>query len=331
VSSRPFTDQCDAVLRRWGQLPEDPEKARQSLLVLRTADFERDYFVFSPGAAESFLHRYWGGLMNSLLSALVQDSRKAIEPLVADVRTYQRWPLNHPEVGAPLSADDVSASRGLLQKLAMQPGDYAEGSIGTGTGVKDPGLDRLLKELSRVPLPEGDAAWLDRALVVARLIPPNPRLQRSCKAQFLAPRAGDAYPFSRFWTWVVVRQSGKEVAQLNTADTAVVSDLAWHPGEALQLAFYLHPDDTEPDTVLLVEGPWAPLKLLFECRPARTGNAREVRYGPGKPALESSPEGTKATPKWVVPILIADPEGNRREIGLQLTFDQAIPIDWPAR
>jgi hypothetical protein len=330
VASRTFVDQCDAVIRRWGQLPEDPEKARQALLALKTADFERDYFVFAPGASNTFLHRYWGGLMSSLVGALAADSRKAIEPLVAGVRTYQRWPLNHPDIGGPLSADDVGAVRGLLQKLATQPGDFPDGSIGMGAAVTDAALDRVLKELSRVPLAEEDAVWLERASAVAKLLPANPRLQRSCKAQFVPPRPGDPYPFSRFWTWAVIRQGGKELAQLNTADTAVTFDLGWHPGEALNLAFFLYPNDTDPDKVLSVEGPWATLKLLFECQ-TPSGTTRERLYGPGKPVLEGSAEGTKAAAKWLVPIVFSDPQGHRREIGLQLTFDQAIPLDWPVK
>lgn len=330
VVSRTFVDQCDAVLRRWAQLPEDPEPARRILLALKVADFEREYFVFAPGSSGTFLQRYWTALASSLLTTLARDSRQAIEPLIAAMARYQRWPLNHPTVGPPLTLDEINASRALLQKLAAQPGDYPEGSMGMGSSVADPVLDRLIKELRLMPLPEGEDLWLERATAVARLVPANLRLQRSCKAQFAAARPGDAYPFGRFWTWVVVRQGGKEITQLNTADTAAGFELSWHPGEALQLAFFLYPNDTEPDRVLTVEGPWAPLKLLFEHQ-AQSRTVLERAYGPGRPNVDGSSETARATAKWLVPIVFTDPEGHRREIGLQLVFDQAIPVDWPLK
>jgi|GEM_PF-3399342 len=330
VSNRTFVDQCDAVLRRWGQLPEDAAKAREALLAVKTADFERDHFVFAPGSSNTFVHRYWSALVRELLAALGRDSRAAMEPLAAGVRTYQRWPLNSPDAGPALTLDEVGAARLLLPKLALRPGDYPEGSIGAGAGATEPVLDRTLKELRQVPLPDDDAAWLERAAAVTRTIPANDRLQRACKAQFLPPRPGEAYPFSRFWTWVVVRQGGKEITQLNTADTAATFDLAWHPGEALQWSFFLYPNDTDPDKALTVEGPWAPLKMLLGGQ-TRTGANPERLYGPGKPAVEGPPEASRAAAKWIVPILLTDPEGHRREMGLQLTFDQAIPVEWPAK
>lgn len=327
VTSRPFVDQCDAVLRRWAQLPEEPDAARQALLPLRTADFERDYFVFAPGATDTFLHRYWGGLSRGFLSALTQDSSAALDPLIAGLRPYQRWPLNLPGAGASLSLDDLNAARPLLQRLALRPGDFPAGSIGAGAGAQDPALDRLLKGLGRVPLPADDAAWLERATAVAKLIPANARLQRTCKVQFAPPSAGDAFPFSRFWTWVVVRQGGRDITQLNTADTAASFDLVWHPGDAVEMAFFRFPNDTDPDKVLALPGPWAPLRLPVE---APEGGGQRS-YGPGKPILEGGVEGAPAAARWLVPVVFSDPQGNRRELGLVLTFDQAIPVDWPVK
>ncbi len=93
------------------------------------------------------------------------------------------------------------------------------------------------------------------------------------------------------------------------------------------MAFFRFPNDTDPDKVLALPGPWAPLRLPVE---APEGGGQRS-YGPGKPILEGGVEGAPAAARWLVPVVFSDPQGNRRELGLVLTFDQAIPVDWPVK
>ena len=331
VNSAAFTTQCDAMLRRWARLPEDSGKARKEMLAMKAPDLVRDFFVFTPESGNTILHHYWDGLASGFLDVLARDSMKHFEPMIARARTLQRWPLNRPDIGPPLGAGDISQARTLLTALAGTTTVAATPvNIGSGQTTGIPDLDRLLDGLHRLPLPEEDRTWMNRALQLVNVIPANATVERKVTMKLLPPQPGDTFPFSRCWTWVVVIQGGRRVAQINTADVRREIELAWHPGQTLRLEFFLYPEDNQPDKTLTIDGPWAPLKLLFRTADP-TAPTTQNHFGPGRPQIEGNSNNPQDASTWRIPVVFADAQGHHRELDMQLTFDQSIPIVWPTR
>lgn len=139
-----------SIMSKWRALPDNPELARQQLVLMNARKFCEDY-IQTHSEPDNVYKHYWNQLTIQCLTVLANQAQvsalKAKEKLLQD---YTRFPLVRPVKDAkPMTSDEVDAARALLRQVSgstIQPNPNAA-TIDEGGTCEDADVNEQLRKL----------------------------------------------------------------------------------------------------------------------------------------------------------------------------------------
>ncbi|MEM9066114.1 MAG: type VI secretion protein IcmF/TssM N-terminal domain-containing protein [Planctomycetota bacterium] len=303
----------DDAFEEWVQLGDDSERAREALLDLRAADFERDFIPDYADEGDDSEVWFFGSLYRQGLRALVDSSQGGARRALNELRDLAvAFPLSSEGTGS-LTLDEFQRAQDLVIELepALRSIEREEAGrlIGEGaeigfgeledlmSSLRDEDLIRSNSERSWIAAIDGVLGWLDpaRGGLTAELVilPYNEQPD---------PAAAGAYAF------LEVRQGGRSLLgtrdSRNRFETDARIDI---PSDAPVEFLFRRVQGGEATGTASLESPWGSIREVFGAEfPERVERV---------PGLEDV---------WKVPVEIADGAATRTYwIGLR--FNRSIP------
>ncbi len=330
-----YLQRCRLVRTNWCKLGADPFKARSILAVQLDDEVFEQYLPFEWRNPEEFLDKYWTDLTYEFLRLLSDGAAKQGRGMVDDLtRRYSRFPLVRPqELGKPLTAVEVTAARKIVEALVLQwketpaPPPPPEGERATrGRAV----VRKRLEEIRRLRIPPAEWEWLKQVKVVLDGLP---TADRALRCELWVPATQPTPTAAHRWVHIRVLQGGKEVGKGNTLPAAdyKLADL-WYPGEKVEVHLYQNPVDPEPKRAVVVDDPWAMVRLLHAGKlidPLHPGDKFSHLWDVEKPTEKKE---VFDPVKRNILLSIEDDQHQPRLLRLRLEFEKGLPRieDWPA-
>ncbi|MBM4038425.1 MAG: hypothetical protein FJ290_07915 [Planctomycetes bacterium] len=335
LNNEVYVQRCRLVRANWCKLGADPFKARSTLAIQLDDDVFEQYLPFEWKNPEEFLDKYWTELTYEFLRLLCDGAAKQGRGLLDDLtRRYSRFPLVRPqEQGKPLAAAEVTEARKIVEALVLQwkespaPPPAPEGERATrGRAV----VRKRLEEIRRLRIPPAEWEWLKK---VKAVLDGLPTADRALKCELWVPAAQPNPTAAHRWVHIRVLQGGKEIGKGNTLPAAdyKVCDL-WYPGEKVEIDLYRNPVDPEPNRAVVVDDPWAMVRLLHPGKltdPLHPGDKFSHLWDVEKPTEKKE---VFDPVKRNILLTIEDDQRQPRLLRLRLEFEKGLPRieDWPA-
>ena len=315
LAKKDFQDECGDVLDRWKELGEDPVRARRTLLGLTASKFIERYTAISARGLDGLAARYWSALAVESVRMLANDGQAEVSAGLAELAKYDRFPL------APLMADKVAltaaqvaaarqALRSVVGVLEDAPVGEAGETLGLGGRTHDKALDEQLERLRGQNLLAGKEKYLKRLSTLLKGLPEADKTLQAAVV-VIKEKLKDPDSLNNVYAHLVISQANKELGVCDLrAMTSDHLDKITYPGETLKLGLRKIPNGPI-DKTILVDGPWAALRLLH---------------------LTAAKRNPKDPHKWTVELPVTDEAGKKWSVWLEVEYDQELPdlSDWPA-
>ena len=337
-----YQSKCRLVRGNWCKLNEDAFEARNTLVPIPRDQVFEDYLAFFYNVPEQFADKYWADLTHEALRLIIawagRDGLAAFDELR---RRYSRFPLDVPREGEQaLAQREVSAARDLVAKLVLTAGARGLKTRRDREEDVDPGrreIERLLDQLADLRIDPKQWEWIGKLKAVLDGLPSANKVLK-CGIWITAAQPRD--PVGYRWVHVRAFQGKAEVGKGNAApglDTKLCDD--FYPGEGIELRFHRHPSDPDkglpPNRTLVVEGPWAIVRLLH---PGKVNDPLYLRrqFVHAWSAMPTDERRETFDPETRdILVTIEDDQGVRRQLRLRLKFEKGrgLPATdkWPTR
>jgi len=317
-----FRSSCRDMVSHWSGLPPDAGAAREKILRSDASDFAKQYFVLTKAAGDDYVKRYWDQLGYMLLDSLVERARSDSKQYLQQFNQYLKFPLARlSETSEDLPENKIAAADSFCYRLRPARRDLGGDTLGEGAKTGNDELDEKLESLINISVPPALDCWLEQANKMLDALPTDSGEKFDCTVWLLSDTdqkelAPDGYYYigeKGVWKHLALKQ-GSVSEMLGRLTIGPEHDkplgIVQYPGEEAEFLFYRYPGDPDesPDWSLPFEGPWASLRILHKCEPARRD--------------DDNPK------KWKVWL---QKKGTRQGLWLQLQFERELPRlkDWP--
>jgi hypothetical protein len=301
-----FRNDCDNALSNWRGLSETDILLARQTFMLALRDSGGPYLMVEAGQQQPDLATdYWRGLTFKGLSMLAGDFQLAARSSLDTLRTLNRFPLAPPQANdIPLGMPDLEDARKCV--VAIQA------PTTTLPDVKNARFNEQISLLNGVRLTDDEAKWVTRVSAILKCLPSHEHTSLVCNLATLDAKAqqvyfGGANPTTPLCFLAYVHNGTP--GELRSAFPQI--------GESLGTMKV--PDDRDlilrgnaipagpMSYILIVQGPWAPMKLLY------------------MPEAKINGDGTQ----WDVMVVLESDNNDKRTVWIRLIFDRPVPDPRP--
>jgi len=327
------------VLDTWLNLPDDVTYVREAILALSPNKFMSRYIPFIAEGDDPVVKKYMLDIVTKGLSVLAEqsqrDGRKGWGQLKSN---YAAFPLLRPDPaggGAELTAKQIGQAQRLLAQIGYRSEKTASvgqtaRTIGEGGTTGYSAVDAKLLLLRELQLTGAEKTLLGKLGKVAFCLPSMETAQAELFAPPLAQQPSKS--FFHYWAGGVQLKQGSVTGRRIGVFSEGIEQLGkikyglGAPPAAVQVFRFPGANPAEaPNREVVLEGPWAALRLLH---PGRAKGKQDVGATHEWKIEDRSDDGLT----WRVQLTIdAGRPDSERTILLGLRFQAELPRieDWP--
>jgi hypothetical protein len=306
LADQNFRDDCDNALTSWRGLSEsDILLARQNFMLALKSSGKPLLMVAAGQQQPDLATDYWRELTFKGLSMLAGDFQLAARSSLDTLRTLNRFPLAPPQVNdIPLGMNDLEDARKCVNAIQSPSTQLPD--------VSNPKFNEQISLLSGVKLTDDEEKWVTRDSAILKCLPSHEHTSLGCSLMTLDAKMQQAYfgganpttPLC-FMTYVHDNVPGELRSAFPQTGESLGSTKV---PEDRDLILRGNAIPAGPMSYLLtVQGPWAPLKLLYA------------------PESKVNADGTQ----WDVMVALAADNNDKRKIWIRLIFDRPVPDPRP--